>query len=284
LAVLLDGKKIAAAIKEEIKGQVVKWRERGVKPSLVAVLAGDDPGAVVYAQAKGRVCEALGIDYRVLQLAAGTSEAELLSTLCGLSEDPAVHGIVLELPLPAHIDKHKMMEAISPLKDVDGVHPLNRGYLMAGCRGLYPATPQSCIEILLRSGIEIAGRHVVVIGRGETVGKPLIFMLLENNATVTVCHTKTRDLTRHTLLADIIIAAAGRPRLVTGSMVSEGAVVVDAGINPCPGGICGDVAFDEVEPKAGAITPVPGGVGSLTTTILLRNLLQAVELQNGGLQ
>ncbi|MFZ5898559.1 MAG: bifunctional 5,10-methylenetetrahydrofolate dehydrogenase/5,10-methenyltetrahydrofolate cyclohydrolase [Bacillota bacterium] len=284
MAVLLDGKKIAAEIKEEIKGQVVKWRERGVKPSLVAVLAGDDPGAVVYAKAKGRVCEALGIDYRVLQLAAGTSEAELLSTLCGLSEDPAVHGIVLELPLPAHIDKHKMMEAISPLKDVDGVHPLNRGYLMAGCRGLYPATPQSCIEILLRSGIEIAGRHVVVIGRGETVGKPLIFMLLENNATVTVCHTKTRDLTRHTLLADIIIAAAGRPRLVTGSMVSEGAVVVDAGINPCPGGICGDVAFDEVEPKAGAITPVPGGVGSLTTTILLRNLLQAVELQNGGLQ
>lgn len=284
MAVLLDGKKIAAAIKEEIKEQVVRWRERGVQPSLVAVLAGDDPGAVVYAQAKGRVCETLGIDYRVLQLAAGAGEGELLGALSGLNEDPAVHGIVLELPLPAHIDKRKAMEAVSPLKDVDGMHPLNRGYLMAGRRGFYPATPQSCIEILLRSGIEIAGRHVVVIGRGETVGKPLIFMLLQNNATVTVCHTKTRDLARHALTADIIIAAAGRARLVTGSMVGEGAVVVDAGVNPCPGGICGDVAFDEVVPKAGAITPVPGGVGSLTTAILLRNLLQAVELQNGGLK
>ncbi|HCJ79657.1 MAG TPA: bifunctional 5,10-methylene-tetrahydrofolate dehydrogenase/5,10-methylene-tetrahydrofolate cyclohydrolase, partial [Desulfotomaculum sp.] len=204
---------------------------------------------------------------------------EILTLLSELNNDHKVHGIVIELPLPPQVDKQRVIAAISPVKDVDGLHPLNKGYLLSGKEGLFPATPAACIEILKRSNIEIAGRHAVLVGRGETVGRPLIFMLLKENATVTVCHTRTVDLSFYTRQAEILFVAVGRPKLIKGEMVKPGAVVVDAGINALEKGICGDVDFEAVEETAGAITPVPGGVGSLTTVLLLKNVCRAIQMQ-----
>ena len=199
-----------------------------------------------------------------------------------LNQDEETHGIMIELPLPKHIAKEKVMSAVRPEKDVDGVHPVNRGYILSGQEGLFPATPQSCIEIMLRSGVEIAGKHVVIVGRGETVGKPLVFLILKHNATVTICHSKTPDLGYHTRQADILIAAVGRAKLIKKDMVKPGAIVVDAGINEIPGGICGDVDFEAVKDVAGMISPVPGGVGSLTTALIMRNVLKGIALQRGN--
>lgn len=283
LGQLLDGKSVAAAIKKELKNNVDAWVHRGVRPGLAAVLVGDDPGALAYARAKGKACEGLGIGFSLYHLPGTTSEDTVLEKIESLNADPGVHGIILELPLPSQVDRRRAMKAVDPLKDVDGVHPLNRGMLMAGDQGLFPATPLSCLEILRRYGIDVAGRDVVLVGRGETVGKPLVFLLLRENATVTVCHTRTVGLAEHTRRAEILITAAGRPGLVTGEMVRDGVVVVDAGINPAPGGgLCGDVDYAGVAPKAAAITPVPGGVGSLTTVLLLRNVLTAMDLQAKG--
>lgn len=279
---LLDGKKVAAAVKDELREEIARWARRGIRPKLAAVLAGDDPAALAYARSKERVCAGLEMEYELHHLPGGTPEEALLERIRALNADPAVHGIILEMPLPPQVDRRRAMEAIDPLKDVDGVHPLNRGRLMAGDRGLFPATPLACVEILRRHDIPLEGRDVVLVGRGETVGKPLIFLLLRENATVTVCHTRTADLAAHTRRAEVLIVAAGRRGLVTGDMVREGVTVVDAGINPSPdGGLCGDVDFDSVAARAAAITPVPGGVGSLTTVLLLRNVLQALALQAG---
>ena len=278
---LLDGKAIAKIIKEEISLEVTEWKNKGISPTLAVILAGDDPASVYYANAKKKVCANLGFEYQLHELSAQTNDRELLELTQQLNNDKNVHGIMVMLPLPRQIDKDKVMASIKPEKDVDGVHPVNRGYIMSGQDGLFPATPQSCIEILLRSGVEIAGKNVVIVGRGDTVGKPLVFMILKHNATVTICHSKTVDLGAHTRKADIIIAAVGRAGIITADMVKEGAVVVDAGINKTENGICGDVDFEGVKEVAGMISPVPGGVGSLTTALLLKNVLKGISLQKG---
>ncbi|MEW6193341.1 MAG: bifunctional 5,10-methylenetetrahydrofolate dehydrogenase/5,10-methenyltetrahydrofolate cyclohydrolase [Bacillota bacterium] len=282
MAVILDGKALAARIKEEIKAGVEKLAAKGVVPKLAAVLVGDDPGSVVYARAKEKACAGVGIAYELHHLPGDTPEPEVLDMVKDLNTNPAVHGVLIEFPLPKQINKWRVLDALSPLKDVDGMTAVNRGRLLAGEDGLFPATPQSCITIMEQYGIEAAGKHAVIVGRGETVGRPLILMLLRRNATVTVCHTGTVDLAHHTRQADILVAAAGRAGLITADMVKPGAVVVDAGINQTDKGICGDVDFEKVQEVAGHITPVPGGVGSLTTTLILQNVLKAIALQGSG--
>ncbi|MGQ9823399.1 MAG: bifunctional 5,10-methylenetetrahydrofolate dehydrogenase/5,10-methenyltetrahydrofolate cyclohydrolase [Desulfotomaculales bacterium] len=279
-ATLLDGKAVAAKIREEVKAEVAQLRERGIAPKLVAVLVGDDPASVVYARSKEKACSNVGIDFELFNLPGTTSEEELLKLLDRLNRDDSVHGIMIEMPLPKHINKQRVTEAVLPVKDVDGAHPINRGYILSGAEGLFPATPQSCIELMLRSGVEIKGKNSVIVGRGETVGKPLIFMMLNQNATVTVCHTKTTNLAEHTRRADILIAAVGKAKMIKADMIKPGAVVVDAGINEVEGGgICGDVDFENAKEVAGAISPVPGGVGSLTTVLIQKNVLKAIKLQ-----
>ena len=281
MAKILDGKSIAAKIKEELKEEIFRWKEKGISPCLAVLMAGDDPASVYYAKAKQKVCENLGMEYRFLHFPASTKEEDILKKIEELNLDSLVHGVMVELPLPSHLDSKKITAAIHPEKDVDGVHPLNKGYILSGAKGLYPATPQSCIEILLRSGVEISGKHVVIVGRGETVGKPLVFMILRHNATVTICHSKTADLSYFTRLADILIVAVGKPKLIKVGMVKPGAIIVDAGINETDQGMCGDVDFEEVKAVAEMISPVPGGVGSLTTTLLLKNVLKGLEIQQG---
>lgn len=279
MAVILDGKALAAQIKEEVKAAVAKYTSRGITPKLTAVLVGDDPGSVVYARAKEKACAGVGIAYELHHLPGDTPEAAVVELIGRLNEDPGVHGILVEFPLPKQVNKWRVLDALAPLKDVDGMTAVNRGRLLAGEEGLFPATPQSCIEIMERYGIEIAGKHAVLVGRGETVGRPLLLMMLRKNATITVCHTKTVDMAAHTRQAEILIAAAGRAGLIKAEMVKPGAVVVDAGINQTDKGICGDVDFEDVKEVAGYITPVPGGVGSLTTTLIMKNLLKAMALQ-----
>ncbi|HUW64318.1 MAG TPA: bifunctional 5,10-methylenetetrahydrofolate dehydrogenase/5,10-methenyltetrahydrofolate cyclohydrolase [Spirochaetia bacterium] len=281
-AELIDGKKVAAGIREEVKNEVAAYRAAGIAPRLAVILAGDDPASVVYARSKEKACNNVGIDFELFAMPSAIAEEEILALIQKLNDDSRVHGIMIELPLPKHIKKQRVLEAVRPDKDVDGVHPVNRGYILSGTDGLFPATPQSVIEIMLRSGIEIQGKHAVLVGRGETVGKPLVFMLLNKNATITICHTKTKDLGYHTRQADILVAAVGRAKMITADMVKPGAIVVDAGINAVEGGgICGDVDFAAVQEVAGAISPVPGGVGSLTTVLIQKNLLKAVRMQTG---
>lgn len=279
LAELLDGKEISKVLKEEIKQEVESWKSQGINPKLAVILVGDDPASVVYAKSKQKVSENLGIAFELFTMPSDAPEAEVLKLIDSLNTNPEVHGIMIELPLPKHISKERVMAAVRPDKDVDGVHPINRGYILSGEEGLFPATPQSCIEIMLRSGVQISGKHVVIVGRGETVGKPLVFLILKHNATVTICHSRTPDLGAFTRQADIIVAAVGKAKLVKKDMVKPGAIVVDAGINEIPGGICGDVDFEEVKEVASLISPVPGGVGSLTTALILKNVLKGISLQ-----
>lgn len=278
-AQLLDGKKVAASIREEIKAEVAALRERGLAPKLSVILAGDDPASVVYARSKEKSCNNVGIDFELFTLPGTAKEEEVLALVDKLNSDDSVHGIMIELPLPKHIDKKKVLEAVSPIKDVDGSHPINRGYILSGGDGLFPATPQSCIELMLRSGVEIKGKNAVIVGRGETVGKPLVFMMLNQNATVTVCHTKTQDLPGQVAKGDIVVAAVGRAKMVKADWIKPGAIVVDAGINEIDGGICGDVDFENAKEVASLISPVPGGVGSLTTVLIQKNVLKAIKLQ-----
>ncbi|MBP2654595.1 MAG: Bifunctional protein folD [Firmicutes bacterium] len=285
MANLLDGKKIAAEIREEIKSAVAVLKTQNITPKLSVVLIGSDPASVVYAKAKEKACANVGMDYELHVLPETTPEDKTIALIEKLNTDNNVHGILIELPLPKALNKEKIMAAVSPLKDVDGVHPINRGYILSNSNGLFPATPQSCIEILLRHNIDLKGKEVVLVGRGDTIGKPLVFMLLNQDATVTVCHTKTTNLSAHTRQADIVIAAAGKAKMITADMLKPGAIVVDAGINQSEDGICGDVDFKAAEKVAGAISPVPGGVGSLTTVLIQRNVLKAIALQkrtNGG--
>jgi methylenetetrahydrofolate dehydrogenase (NADP+)/methenyltetrahydrofolate cyclohydrolase len=277
--IILDGKKAAAAIRKEVREQVEKYKEQGIQPKLCAVLVGDDPASVLYARAKARACEKSGIEFQLVELPASTTGEEVTKIVRKLSDDQSCHGIMIELPLPGHIDPSPVLIGINPLKDVDGLSPVSKGAMFKKKDGLFPVTPQSCIEILKRNGISLEGKHVCLVGRGETVGKPLILLLLNENATVTVCHTKTRDLKTHTKQADIVVAAAGRAGLITADMISPGSVVVDAGINEVDGETVGDVDFEAVSQMAYAITPVPGGVGSLTTALIQKNLLKAIELQ-----
>ena len=280
---LLDGKAVAKILKEEIRVEIAQWKDKGVQPKLTVILVGDDPASVVYARSKQKVCEGIGMAFELFTMPANTPEADILARIDVLNKDQEVHGIMIELPLPKGISKNTIMAAVRPDKDVDGVHPINRGYILSGQDGLFPATPLSCIELLIRSGVKIAGKHVVLVGRGETVGKPLVFLILKHDATVTICHSKTPDLGAFTRQADILIAAVGRAKMIKKDMVKPGAIVVDAGINEIPGGICGDVDFEAVQEIASLISPVPGGVGSLTTALVMRNVLKGIVLQGGTL-
>ncbi len=280
MATIIEGKKVAASIREEVKGAVARLRDSGVNPKLAVVLVGEDPASVLYSRSIEKSCGAAAVEYELFAMPEKSSEEDVIALLERLNADASIHGIMLELPLPPAMNKQKVLQAVSPLKDVDGVHPVNKGYILSNGEGLFPTTPQSCIEIMVRNGIEISGKHAVLVGRGETVGKPLIFMMLNQNATVTVCHTRTRDLPGHTRQADILISAVGKAGFITADMIKPGAVVVDAGINSAPGGgICGDVDFVNAEKVAGAISPVPGGVGSITTSLILKNVIKAIALQ-----
>ncbi|MDD4238648.1 MAG: bifunctional 5,10-methylenetetrahydrofolate dehydrogenase/5,10-methenyltetrahydrofolate cyclohydrolase [Desulfotomaculaceae bacterium] len=276
---IIDGKAVAAIVRGENKAEIASLKEKGLNPKLAVILAGDDPASVIYTRSIGKACSNAGALFEQFSFKGAGAEDEVVEVIKRLNIDNSIHGIMIMLPLPKGMNKQRILEAISPLKDVDGVHPLNRAYNLSNNEGLFPSTPQSCIEIMLRNNISIEGKHAVLVGRGESVGKPLIYMLLNQNATVTICHTRTRDLVYHTRQADILIAAAGIAKMISAEMVKPGAIVVDVGINEmADGSICGDVDFENVLPVAGAITPVPGGVGSLTTALIIKNLLKAIKL------
>jgi methylenetetrahydrofolate dehydrogenase (NADP+)/methenyltetrahydrofolate cyclohydrolase len=283
-ATLLDGKALADEIRAEIAVAVRDFTSRsGVKPCLAAVLAGDDPASQVYVRNKQRACEQNGLTSRLHRLAAETTTDELLALIDQLNDDPAVHGILVQLPLPKGVDTTRVLDAVSPRKDVDAFHPENVGRIVQGRPLFLPCTPHGIQQILLRHKIPTAGAHVVIVGRSEIVGKPIAMMLVQKgpggDATVTVCHSRSRDLPCITRTADILIVAIGRAKFVTADMVRSGATVIDVGINRTESGLVGDVDFESVRQVAGAITPVPGGVGPLTITMLLHNTLLAARLQ-----
>ena len=277
MASIIDGNKIAKGIREEIGAQALKLkREKGIVPGLAVILVGDDPASQIYVGRKERACEEAGFLSRHFGLPSQTLEKDLLRLIDELNRDPAIHGILVQLPLPGHIRTATVIEAVDPRKDVDGFHPYNMGRLLEGNPLHRACTPLGIMELLDRSGIPIEGREAVIVGRSNIVGKPLALMLLLGHATITVCHTRTRDLASVTGRADILVAAAGKAEMIRGGMVKDGAVVIDVGVNRLPDGrLVGDVAFSEVEPKASYITPVPGGVGPMTIAMLLRNTCEA---------
>jgi len=279
-AEIIKGLPVATTMREEITARVKKMG--GILPKLAVVLVGDDEASRVYAQSKEKVGEKMGIKVDLHVRPASTSEAEVIQLVDQLNADKNVHGILVELPLPKTIQKEKVMNRIDPRKDVDGVHPVNRGYLLGGQEhlALVPATPLACIELIQRSGLALQGKRVTLVGRGDTVGRPLASLLIKRDATITVCHTKTVDLASTVKAAEIVVAAAGFPKLVQGNMLAPGQTVIDAGINQLDdGNLCGDVDTEAASQIVRAITPVPGGVGSLTTTVIMQNLLKAIELQ-----
>lgn len=285
-ATILDGKQLAKTIREELRDQVAEFIENNAEvPTLAAVLVGHDPASEVYVRNKVTGCEQVGMHSRLFRLPAETSQEELLSLIAKLNrakEEP-IHGILVQLPLPPQIDVTRVLHAVSPAKDVDGFHPENVGRLVEGHPRFRPCTPYGIQQLLVRSGVEIAGHLVVVVGRSDTVGKPTALLLMQRgpggDATVTVCHSKTRDLAALTRQADILIVAIGKPRFITADMVKPGATVIDVGIHRTPTGLVGDVDFGPVSEVAGRITPVPGGVGPLTVTMLLVNTLEAARQQ-----
>lgn len=287
MAQIIDGKAIAAQVRAEVKAEVEAWVQAGHRPPYLAViLVGDNPASASYVRGKTKAAAEVGIASDTLHFDTSISEAELLAEIARLNDDEGVDGILVQLPLPDHIDPSRVLNAIRPDKDVDGFHPINAGRLLLGEPGFVPATPAGILELLRRSGIETTGKHAVVVGRSNIVGRPLAALLLHRgiDATVTVCHSRTQDLAALTRTADILVAAIGRPRYITADMVREGAVVIDVGINRVddpshPRGyrLVGDVDFEAVVEKAGWITPVPGGVGPMTIALLLRNTLYAAQ-------
>ena len=273
---MIDGKAIAAAVRADVARDVNALRERGVVPGLTVVLVGDDIASATYVTAKEKASREAGMAGGTIRLPASTPQAELLELVERLNADDAVHGILVQLPLPRHMDTSKVIEAISPAKDVDGFHVASAGALMVGRPGFWPCTPYGCMKMLESIGYDLQGKHAVVIGRSNIVGKPMALMLLAKNATVTICHSATRDLKAMTLQADVIVAAVGKRNMVTADMVKAGAVVIDVGMNRNDEGkLCGDVDFEAVRQVAGWITPVPGGVGPMTRAMLLVNTLAA---------
>jgi methylenetetrahydrofolate dehydrogenase (NADP+)/methenyltetrahydrofolate cyclohydrolase len=282
VALILDGKVVAAKVQAAVAGGVHGLRARGVDPTLAVVLVGEDPASKVYVGGKRRACQAVGIAARDHLYPEGLSEAALLTLIRTLNDDRSVHGILVQLPLPSGIDEDRVIAAVDPAKDVDGFHPENLGRLLAGAPRVLPCTPAGIIEILDHYGIDLKGTEAVVVGRSRIVGKPLAHLFLGRHATVTVCHTRTRDLAGHTLRAEILAVAAGRPAVVTGEMVRPDAVVVDVGVNRMADGtLAGDVDFATVSPRVRAITPVPGGVGPMTIAMLMRNTVIAAERLTG---
>ena len=286
-ALLIDGKALARKIREKVAVDVARLRDQaGIVPGLTVVLVGDDPASQVYVRNKQKACQAAGMNGNVLRMPAQTSQSELLATIDRLNADASVHGILVQLPLPRGLDDRAVIERIDPLKDVDGLHPVNTGLLAQGRPGLVPCTPLGIRELLIDAGVETRGAHAVVLGRSQLVGKPIALLLLQKgqggDATVTVCHTGTRAPASIARLADILIVAMGRPRSVTADWVKPGAVVIDVGIHKDEDGkLCGDVEYAGVSQVAGRITPVPGGVGPMTVAMLLRNTLHAARLAAG---
>jgi len=291
-AKIIDGKQIAAEIREELKTEVTALKARGVTPGLGVILVGADPASQSYVSAKEKACGNIGIYSDDNRLPAETTQEELLALVDQMNRDPKINGILVQLPLPKHIDESAVLVAIDPDKDVDGFHPMNVGKMMVGAAAFLPCTPHGVVQMLKRSGVETSGAHVVVVGRSNIVGKPVANMLLQKkegaNATVTLCHTRTKDLGFHTRQADIIIAASGWPKTITADMVKEGAVVIDVGVNRVEDAsrergyrLVGDVDFDAVKEKASMITPVPGGVGPMTITMLLYNTVESAKRANG---
>lgn len=284
MAIVIDGKAISRRIRAELKEEALRLKgERGVVPGLAVVLVGEDPASQVYVRHKENACAEAGFHSRTLRLPSTTVQQTLLNEIRRLNEDPQIHGILVQLPLPDHISVDAVTEAIDPRKDVDGFHPWNVGRLFSGHPWHKACTPAGIIELLDRSAIEIEGREAVIVGRSNIVGKPLALLLLARHATVTVCHTRTRNLAEVTLRADMLFAAAGKPEMIRAEMVRDGAVVIDVGINRLADGLLvGDVAFAECAEKASYITPVPGGVGVMTIAMLMKNTLQAAKQREPG--
>ena len=274
----IDGKKISQEIKDELKAEVEQLRENGVVPCLAVIQVGADPASTVYVGNKKKACEYIGIRSLAYEIPEETTESELLALIDELNNNDEVNGILVQLPLPSHIDENKVIQAISPLKDVDGFSEKSVGAMTIGTNGYLPCTPAGIIQLLKRSGIEISGKNCVVVGRSNIVGKPAALLMLRENATVTICHSRTKDLKKICSEADILIVAIGKPEFITADHVKEGAVVIDVGIHRREGKkLCGDVKYDEVEPKAGYITPVPGRVGPMTIAMLMENCIKAVR-------
>jgi methylenetetrahydrofolate dehydrogenase (NADP+)/methenyltetrahydrofolate cyclohydrolase len=291
-AQIIDGKQVAADMRAELKEEVAKLKEQGIVPGLGVVLVGEDPASKSYVTAKEHTCEELGIYSDDNRLPAETSQQDLIALVNRMNNDPKINGILVQLPLPKGLNESEVLLAIDPDKDVDGFHPMNVGKMMVGEKAFLPCTPHGVIQLLLRSGVEIKGANVVIVGRSNIVGKPLANMLIQKNdkgnATVTVCHTRTKDLAHHTKQADIVIAAAGRPNTVTADMVKDGVVVIDVGVNRVEDAtkkkgyrLVGDVDFEAVKEKASLITPVPGGVGPMTITMLMYNTVEAAKRAAG---
>lgn len=276
-AKILDGAAMALEVEKELKQRVEALRECGVVPGLCVILVGNDPASQTYVANKEKACARLGIHSQTLRMGAETTQAELEASIERANEDEAIHGILVQLPLPAHLDEHRALALIRPEKDVDGFHAVNMGRLARGEDCVVACTPKGALHMLKAAGVPIAGKNAVVIGRSNIVGKPMALLLLQENATVTICHSRTEDLAEHTRRADILVAAVGKPRFVTADMVKEGAAVLDVGINRVDGKLCGDVDFEHVKEKAGWISPVPGGVGKMTIAMLMENTVSAAE-------
>lgn len=282
MAKLIDGKAVSASVRAQVAQEVQDLKAKGLHPGLAVVIVGDDPASRTYVNNKKKACAETGIYSEEYALPATTTQEELLSLVRSLNEKPEIHGILVQSPLPNGLDEEAVIEEINPQKDVDAFHPQNVGRIMIGNFHFLPCTPAGVIELIRSQGIEIAGKRCVVIGRSNIVGKPMAMLLLHNHGTVTICHSKTRDLAEICREADILVAAVGRPKFVTENMVKPGAVVIDVGMDRDENGkLCGDVDFANVEPKAGYITPVPGGVGPMTIAMLLRNTVTAAKLQAG---
>lgn len=279
---IIDGKAVSASVKEAVAKEAAALKEKGILVGLAVVIVGNDPASRVYVNNKKKACAACGIESYEYALPEETTEEELLALVEKLNGDPAVNGILVQLPLPRQIDEHRIIEAISPKKDVDAFHAVNVGKIMIGDFDFLPCTPSGCMDLIDSTGVPVEGKRCVVIGRSNIVGKPMAMLLLHRNGTVTICHSKTKNLKEICREADILVAAVGRPNFVTADMVKEGAVVIDVGMNRLENGkLCGDVDFEGVSKVAGWITPVPGGVGPMTIATLMRNTLTAAKLQNG---
>jgi methylenetetrahydrofolate dehydrogenase (NADP+)/methenyltetrahydrofolate cyclohydrolase len=277
-AELISGKELSQEIRNELKRKVEDLKAKGKTPGLVVILVGEDPASQVYVNNKEKACHEIGIHSEVLRMRASTSQDELLNLIQKYNNDPKFHGILVQLPLPEHIDESEIIRAISPKKDVDGFHVQSAGALFTGLPGFVSCTPKACVKLIKKTGADMAGKHAVVVGRSNIVGKPVSILLLNENCTVTMCHSRTKDLAKVCASADILIAAIGRPEFITGEFIKEGAIVIDVGINRVEGKLKGDVKFDEAAAKAAYITPVPGGVGPMTITMLMDNTVEACEM------
>jgi methylenetetrahydrofolate dehydrogenase (NADP+)/methenyltetrahydrofolate cyclohydrolase len=275
---IIDGVALSTQLRADVAKRVLALKARGVTPGLAVILVGEDPASAVYVRNKVKACLDTGVRSVLEKYAASLTEAELLGRIAALNADPTIHGILVQMPIPKHINPHHVIEAISVTKDVDGYATLSAGELMTGAPGFRPCTPYGCMKLIETTGIDLRGKHAVVIGRSNTVGKPMALLLLQANATVTVCHSATTDIGHHTRQADVIVAAVGKRNVLTADMVKPGAVVIDVGMNRDEAGkLCGDVDFAAVKEVASHITPVPGGVGPMTITMLLVNTLEAAE-------